>query len=476
MIKTNEIPDKLPQPELLDESPPVSFQSVKDSSPEPAEADEETQERTIQALIESIRAVIHGILARSPGNQQAVEQNGIAPDHATLRYQRVTPLMPTEPHDQYYLQYLAEVRAKHEKETGTPWSALETANALTQQDLLEIYRRITAFKNDTNTNDQTTHPFYKLSRNGDEKTLQARFWPGTKCRLVNKLLQARFWPGIKCRPVNKLHDLKNPTDEESILKPESTNITYTIVRIMRQDTKRIIMNRHQFAVFNDIAHQQTPENAFSDLRWPFDDDMYVEFDQPFAEEDEHGSLSIEGFMVIGQGDIRTVCFTIFANEAYEIRTFEMDISTGKEVTPIFLSLEDMDHTLPRAICLTMSYMTARGIKIVEEPLPRNVRRRLDRKNMTNPWHVITAENPSKRYQGSEDPTAGPKHSYRYDVIGHFRFGRHPLSDGSHRTTREWVKPHQRGLQNVNYIPAVRRFNEPEQTPNNDDKHLPDAGR
>lgn len=413
--------------------------------------------------VEKIRSRIVEILLIAPSFQQAIEQNGIDLNHATLRHQRVMPLMNTSPQEQVILQYLAELRAKHAEETGTLWSAIETANAMTSDEIAELNQRRDEMENREtpsydNEYDQHDHPLYRVNPENQE-LLQRKFWPGTKCRLITKLVE-----------------YMETADDENVQEHESTNITYTMIRILRKDTKRIIMNHHQFAVFNETAHQQTPENAFSDLRWPFDDDIYIEFDQPFAEEDEQGSISVEGFMVLGEEDIRTVCFALIENGAFEIRTFDMDISKGEEIPTIYTqTVGEPDHTLPRAICLTMAYMTAREIKIVEEPLPRNVRRGIERKKEINPWHVITTENPSKRYQGSEDQTAGPKHSYRYDVIGHFRFGRHLLSDGSHRTRREWVRPHQRGLKNLNYIPAVRRFNKPDNTPPDDHEDLPDTG-
>ena len=69
----------------------------------------------------------------------------------------------------------------------------------------------------------------------------------------------------------------------------------------------------------------------------------------------------------------------------------------------------------------------------------------------NPRTVLADEDGDQR--GETDR----RHSYRYDVAGHIRFGRHRLRDGSHRTTREWIRPHQRGLANSNYVPATRRY-------------------
>ena len=95
-----------------------------------------------------------------------------------------------------------------------------------------------------------------------------------------------------------------------------------------------------------------------------------------------------------------------------------------------------------------------------EPLPRNLRRQVERGKIPNPWHVIRAEHPSPRYPKGQEPVNGIQHRYRYDVIGHFRIGRYRLADGSYRTRRSWVRPHQRGLANETYLPGTRRFNEP----------------
>jgi hypothetical protein len=57
-------------------------------------------------------------------------------------------------------------------------------------------------------------------------------------------------------------------------------------------------------------------------------------------------------------------------------------------------------------------------------------------------------------EGTGDPLY--QHRYRYDVIGHLRFGKHKRGDGSYSHTIEWVAPHQRGLQHSMYIPKTHR--------------------
>jgi hypothetical protein len=42
------------------------------------------------------------------------------------------------------------------------------------------------------------------------------------------------------------------------------------------------------------------------------------------------------------------------------------------------------------------------------------------------------------------------------VIGHLRFGRHPRGDGTYAETIEFVRAHQRGLNNELYIPSVHK--------------------
>ena len=103
----------------------------------------------------------------------------------------------------------------------------------------------------------------------------------------------------------------------------------------------------------------------------------------------------------------------------------------------------------------ITYMTAKGVQVVEEKLSRQQRRLLARSPMPKPWHVVTVE-PKFNQPGDHDDE-GIQHRYRYDVMAHLRFNRHKLKDGSYRNTVEIVRPHQRGLNNETYIPKVSRF-------------------
>lgn len=110
------------------------------------------------------------------------------------------------------------------------------------------------------------------------------------------------------------------------------------------------------------------------------------------------------------------------------------------------------------IAWMLTYMTAKGIVIVEEEPPtRQQRRALARmKHRPAPWHIVTVD-PTMVTELEPGEGTGARHSYRYDVRGHLRFGRHKRGDGSYSSTVEWVRPHQRGLANARYIPKTYSY-------------------
>ena len=105
----------------------------------------------------------------------------------------------------------------------------------------------------------------------------------------------------------------------------------------------------------------------------------------------------------------------------------------------------------------LTYMSARGVEIREEQVSRQQRRQLERSKMPKPWHVVTISSKLIKSIGDEGLVPVNHHRFRYDVMGHLRFGRHKLKSGDYRHTIEVVRPHQRGLGNELYIPKVSKF-------------------
>ena len=106
----------------------------------------------------------------------------------------------------------------------------------------------------------------------------------------------------------------------------------------------------------------------------------------------------------------------------------------------------------------LSYMTAKGIEIVDIPLSRQQRRVLERSKDPKPWHIVRVK-PTVVHPNTDvhEASEGRHVSYRFDVRGFLRFGKHKRKDGTYTFTREWVRPHQRGLRNAKYLPSTHTY-------------------
>ena len=171
-----------------------------------------------------------------------------------------------------------------------------------------------------------------------------------------------------------------------------------------------------------------------------------------------GVLDARGFFFdIKTGNVYTQYRTLhdFGEEAED--THELFHLTEELVESLGLSARRWCQNLfsySAFFSWVLTYMVAKGVRVVEEPLSRQQRRALERSKLPNPWHVVKVDpTVSKRHLSTgEEPVN--HHRFRYDVMGHLRFGRHKLKDGSYRETIEIVRPHQRGLSNELYIPKV----------------------
>lgn len=285
------------------------------------------------------------------------------------------------------------------------------------------------------------------------------------------------------------------------------------------NTKRIIFDARQAQVFDDM-HEEIPIEWKGKIFPPFSQ-FYLEFTEPILLSNQEPGFSdltrafiyreTDNLMCKIEGvELPLATLHMFCTEerfnrqygeralAYVDRTWYVNMDLGIAITRAGLCRQNPDPSeipdswpdegyVPSGMLLMgqrdryigwweratadytslfmwmMTYMMAKSITLVEEPMSRQVRRWHERqKTLPKPWHVVKVE--PKFYAAGKDPEAegtGTQHSYRYDVIGHIRFGRHKTKDG-YSETIEWVPPHQRGLQHSLYIPKTYKVDRDKQ--------------
>lgn len=231
--------------------------------------------------------------------------------------------------------------------------------------------------------------------------------------------------------------------------------------LLREETKRIVIDERQYA---DIitSPYPVPDEIAADLRWPFDDDIYIETRSPLiATEHERGVDIHHGLVILAGTEPRWVLTVETCTQLNWLGCVLGEVDLANNCYRVMNEDIDPDNFQPAeytSYIRLLAYMTAKGIEIVDHPMPRGTRRNLEKKKLPNPWHLIRVE-PKMTVADEEfdDQGSGSRHGYRYDVMGHIRFGRYKLKDGTYRTQRTWVRPHQRGLRHERYIPATRKF-------------------
>lgn len=271
----------------------------------------------------------------------------------------------------------------------------------------------------------------------------------------------------------------------------NSNATIYKAAFNNMNCKRLIFDSEQASVF---IQTMKPEYQ-SEIKTPFDW-FYMEFSIPILlpnqfqepgmndylrsiifrkEKEDIGSLSF--FLTTYDGDNHELPGTQIADRAWliDLDTWQVikkdkmvNNVRGEETTvdtPSWWNDNCQDNT--NFFTWILLYMMAKNLKIQPETLSRQQRRYNERHNIIpNPWHRII-HNPKSYYhsgqhQENESSSTYHKHSFRYDVIGFLRYGRHKLKDGTYRKTIEWVPAHQRGLKNELYIPKTYIINKGKQ--------------
>ena len=249
--------------------------------------------------------------------------------------------------------------------------------------------------------------------------------------------------------------LPTAADEEQIQADQRAAVTDLV---LDHNTKRVVISHVQLQNLLDASYE-VPGEIITRLRWPFDDAMFIEPDRPLQLTPENNpEMLLQALMLWPGTEFRHLGYIFTQGDSIYIHTYLVD--AGRAHAELLSHTGSVDSpSTGMATARLLSYMTAKGIEIVEKHQPRAQRRLLTKKKVPNPWHMIRVSPTIRRNADGEDiiPGAGGEHGYRYDVAGHLRYGRHRLADGSYRITVEWVRAHQRGLQHELYIPAVRNY-------------------
>ena len=124
--------------------------------------------------------------------------------------------------------------------------------------------------------------------------------------------------------------------------------------------------------------------------------------------------------------------------------------------------EDTSMRVGDMFMFMMNYMTSPRMQTEEVQAPRAERRRAEKSGSPPPppWTTIAYKPPSNIKRNSVATGTGAKHSYMYDVRGHWKNQPH----GPRNSLRKliWIDNHYSGLGNDTYIPRNRLVDEKEE--------------
>jgi hypothetical protein len=272
-----------------------------------------------------------------------------------------------------------------------------------------------------------------------------------------------------------------------------------------------MFDSRQAALF-DSLDERPPKEVQVNLKKPFPQ-MYIEFTEPIAVgEQEPGHFDYARAVLLlsdvarfqrPTGDLSIDSISVFLTEgegepkSYVDRSFKAFLPTCQPVLQVMNSRLGIDPSeLPsewkddkyflagfempempnrhigywervskdytELVSWILCYLMCKSVVIEPEWISRQQRRWNERHNIIpRPWHIVKLDPKIVSHRTSEETDI--HHRYRYDVIGHLRFNKHRVLDGTnddgskkygYHDTIEWVPTHQRGLANELYIPKT----------------------
>ena len=165
-----------------------------------------------------------------------------------------------------------------------------------------------------------------------------------------------------------------------------------------------------------------PENR-DQLRWPFDDPIYLEPTRPImpakmsnlspqlrqavvrsGHDPDTESSWLRAMLILPTGDKeRSICTVCTWGQEIMANVMKLNLSSGTTQVNTRPDPPDITDKLPpdwmedglqyfgKAITALVTHINRKGVTLEPEPLTRADRRRLDRRNRPNPWYLIQGE-------------------------------------------------------------------------------------
>lgn len=232
-------------------------------------------------------------------------------------------------------------------------------------------------------------------------------------------------------------------------------IDFQVALHVAKNSKTILFSSEQAVVLGPALERFNEAIAY---RLPFDN-LIFQFDEPIPEltffrpehPDEQPDDQLLALLLHQHEDEQGVtnqAIAYFASTAVN-RVFwvgsELRYQPGVEAS----AFHENKLRLQNLAAGLVAYVNSVGFTLREHKVDEKVnRKRVNKgKRKLEPYYTVQLTGQyAERGEGGHGAGAG--HTYRYDVRGHFR----RLEDGR----LIWVRPHQRGLANELYIPAVRK--------------------
>ena len=198
----------------------------------------------------------------------------------------------------------------------------------------------------------------------DDSKVFLRAWEGPPSRLVTEILN------------------RDLSDEQE------TSAESPLYYILRKDTLRVLLDMDDFRAILNQTMTEEPTGVKEDARWPHPGPIYIELSEALPEGPEEYLGVVHGFIITDDygDDTRGVMIPNTREDGPGTAGVGFNIKTGAIIGmfgPV-VHWEQITELFRRLA----AFLTDENNEIVEMPLSRSQRRRLQKSGQPNPWHVV----------------------------------------------------------------------------------------